>query len=76
MIIGYTDKKGRLMFVAEGIRDGSWGTFCKKSGKWGDDGMHRVKSPLFPMRSSKESAQRDLELYARHHGWVPVEFTT
>ena len=76
MIIGYTDKKGRLMFVAEGLAAGIWGTFYKGPGLWAADGMHRVKSKALPMRSSKTQAEEDLKTYAKTRKLMPVEFTT
>ena len=76
MIIGYTDKKGRLIFVAEGLSAGIWGTFCKGPGRWAADAIHRVKSRALPMRSSKTQAEEDLRKYAKTHKLMLVDFTT
>ncbi len=75
-MIQYLDKKGRLLFVAEGIlfarpkfKTGKYGTFFrKKNGR----GMHRVTSPALPMRNTREEAEQDLSNYVRKHGLVPV----
>ncbi len=75
-MLQYLDKKGRLLFVAEGIwfaqpefKTGKFGTFYRKAkGR----GMHRVVSPALPMRNTREEAEQDFSEYVRKHGLVPV----
>jgi len=67
-MICYQDRKGRVIFVSKGI--GEWyGTFYRAySGR----GKHRVKSPLLPVRKTKEEAEKDFADYVRIHGLAPV----
>jgi hypothetical protein len=75
-MIQYLDKKGRLLFVAEGIwfaqpefKTGNYGTFYRKGN---GRGMHRFVSPSLPMRKTRTQAEDDLTWYALDHDLVPV----
>ncbi|APM41363.1 hypothetical protein [Clostridium kluyveri] len=65
----YIDKKGKEVFVSQGLGMKEYGSFRKsKAG-----GLHRVKSPMMPMASSREEAQKNLDLWARKNGLKAVE---
>ncbi|OPX91824.1 MAG: Chromosome-partitioning protein Spo0J [Pelotomaculum sp. PtaB.Bin104] len=62
----YIDDKGRLLFVSPGISGGdTWMTCYTKNGK----GSHRLKSPVLPLRNTREEAQFDLDMYAKNKGY-------
>jgi hypothetical protein len=68
-MIQYLDKKGRLLFVAQGLGENTWGTFYRtKEG----GGKHRVKSPALPIRKTRTQAEDDFTWYAIDHDLVPV----
>lgn len=58
--MNYLDKKGNEIFVSIGLGS-QYGTFRKSE----NGGMHRVKSPSMPMSSSREVAQKNLDLWAK-----------
>lgn len=65
----YLDKKGKEIFVSEGLGMKEYGSFRKsKSG-----GLHRVKSPMMPMVSSGEEAQENVDLWAEKNGLKPAK---
>ncbi|MBV4415120.1 hypothetical protein KM792_13755 [Clostridium tyrobutyricum] len=57
--MNYLDKKGNEIFVSTGLGS-QYGTFRKSK----NGGLHRVKSPAMPMISSKDEAQKNLDLWA------------
>ncbi len=69
-MIQYLDKKGRLLFVSNGIgQPPTYGTFYRKNP---GGGKRRVKSRNLPMRRTKREAEKDFEWYVRYHRLVPV----
>jgi hypothetical protein len=63
----YFDNEGNRVFVSSGISGGKVRmTVCQKTGAIG---THRIKSKSLPDRKAREEAQRDLDLYAKTHGW-------
>lgn len=67
----YLDKKGRVIFVAQGLGD-KFGTFWRSS----SGGLHRVKSPAMPMVTTREEAQANLDAYAQARGLEMVDKET
>jgi len=68
---GYRDFMGRILFVSDGISNGSsWMTFYNKP----NGSLRRVNSKFLPIRETREAAQRDLDKYAKERGLeaVPV----
>lgn len=66
----YLDKRGRVLFVSDGISRGrTWFTAYRlRTG-----GRQRFKSPVLPLRQTREEAQADLDAHARTHGLESVE---
>lgn len=58
--MNYLDKKGNEIFASAGLGS-EYGTFRKSK----NNGLHRVKSPAMPMVSSREAAQKNLDLWAK-----------
>ncbi len=68
-MIQYLDKKGRLLFVAQGIgHPPSFGTFYRGL----SGAKHRVKSSALPMRYTREEAERDFYDYVLKYRLTPV----
>lgn len=67
----YLDKKGRVIFVAQGLGD-KFGTFWQSHA----GGLHRVKSPAMPMVTTREEAQANLDAYAQARGLEMVDKET
>lgn len=65
----YVDDKDRVVIVSTGIGTSLYGAFrVKPDGR----SLKRIISPMLPMVSCREEAQRNLDLYARHNGWTPL----
>ncbi|MFL0197327.1 hypothetical protein ACJDU8_17430 [Clostridium sp. WILCCON 0269] len=67
--MNYIDKKGNVIFVSAGLGMKEYGSFRRSEA----GGLHRVKSPMMPMVSSREEAQENLNLWARKNGLKAVE---
>ena len=68
--VAYREADGSIITVRQGLGD-DWGSFRQAaSGSW-----HRVKSPKFPMRATREEAEIDLIAWAEAKGleWVDTE---
>ena len=68
-MIQYLDKKGRLLFVGQGLGENAYGTFYRK--KVGG-GKHRIKSSYLPIRATREEADADFSKFIKKYGLVPV----
>lgn len=64
----YTDSKGRIIWVGQGmgLESSTWFTLYSKPGR---NSSHRLVSPDLPLRSTMEQAQADLDAYAAKKGF-------
>jgi hypothetical protein len=65
----YKDGKGKVLFVHHGLGGDSWGTYWRGKSR----GTHRVVTKNLPIRKSQAEAQKDLDAYAKKHGFEPCE---
>lgn len=73
--VSYRTKDGALAFVfsyADTITPKYFSVTMKKRGVGPGMGPRRIVSPLLPKRLTEKDAQRDLDNYARIHGWKPA----
>lgn len=69
----YVDRKGRILFVHDGISNGRWwATYYRLP----NGSLKRYVSPHLPSRTNKADAQDNLDRYARRRRWheadIPV----
>lgn len=68
----YKTDNGALAFVfsySDTITPIYFPAIMKERGVGGGKGPRRIKSPLTPKRYTEFEAQRDLDQYAKLHGW-------
>lgn len=71
----YRTEDGALAFVfsyADTITPKYFSAKMKKRGVGPGMGPRRIVSPLLPKRLTEKDAQRDLDNYAKLHGWEPA----
>jgi hypothetical protein len=67
---GYMDKRGRFLFVSDGISDGEeWGTFYRSE----TGSLKRFTGKGLDMRKERKQAEDDLRKYAEEHGFKYVD---
>ncbi len=71
--IDYTDRRGRRLFVHDGISNHStFGTFYRKP----SGSLKRLVSKNLPMRDTAVEAQADLNRFARSNGYAAIRAKT
>lgn len=67
--LNYIDKQGNEVFVSAGLGSDQYGTFRRSIA----GGLHRVKSPMMPMVSSKKEAQANMDKWAKKNGLKVID---